>query len=64
MIIAANAGSQSFNSGGPGGGLSGSAANAGTQSFTAGGPGGGFGGSAANAGGKLRFQTAIHEDFS
>ncbi|XP_035897605.1 glycine, alanine and asparagine-rich protein-like [Anopheles stephensi] len=53
---AANAGAQSFNSGGgfPGfGGFSGSAANAASQSFSAGGgfPGhGGFSGSAASAG--------------
>uniref|UniRef100_A0A182JE72 Uncharacterized protein n=1 Tax=Anopheles atroparvus TaxID=41427 RepID=A0A182JE72_ANOAO len=52
---AANAGAQSFNSGGfPGfGGFSGSSANAASQSFSAGGGHGGFGGlsgSAASAG--------------
>lgn len=52
LLLAANAGSQSFNAGGPGGGLSGSAANAGAQSFNAGGGGGGLGAASANAAGK------------
>ncbi|EDS36749.1 hypothetical protein CpipJ_CPIJ011584 [Culex quinquefasciatus] len=50
---AANAGAQSFNAGGFGGGFSGSSANAASQSFSQGGgfPGfGGFSGSAASAG--------------